>query len=115
MSLPKNNRLSLRQNRDLFSVGQKFYSKHFTIVKCATPRSLGEVGQPVFSILVSKKTAKKAHDRNKIRRLTISAIQSFLPRFPVGQYLVIPKSTTLITPFSDLLSDLSTVLPKLKQ
>lgn len=67
-----------------------------------------------FSILLSKKTARLAVDRNLIRRRTSALLAELLPRFPAADYLVIPKRSVLDTPHSELLADLSSHLPKLK-
>ncbi len=112
MALPKSNRLSLRTSKDLFSGGKKFYSSHFTVIKSTTD-SLNST-KPSFAIVVSKKTARLSHDRHRIRRLTAAAIFEHLNAFPVGYYLVFPKNTVLTTPYSDLLTDLSTITVKLK-
>jgi ribonuclease P protein component len=79
---------------------------------------------PRFSILLSKKTARLAVDRNLIRRRTSALLAELIPSparqtatlsagFPPADYLVIPKHSVIDTPHSDLLSDLSTLFPKL--
>lgn len=112
MPLPKKNRLSLRLHKDDFTSGQKYYGKYFTFIKSTIDHRSST--QPVFAVLVSKKTAKKAVDRNKIRRLTSSVTQKLLPQFSGGQYLLIPKSSVITAPFSELLIDLSSLLSRLK-
>jgi len=69
---------------------------------------------PRFSILLSKKTARLAVDRNQIKRVTSALLAELHSQFPSADYLVIPKRSVLNTPHSDLLSDLSSLLPKLK-
>jgi ribonuclease P protein component len=70
---------------------------------------------PRFSILLSKKTAKLAVDRNRIKRVTSALLAELLPSLPPADYLIIPKRSVLDTPHSDLLSDLSSLIPKLKK
>ena len=69
---------------------------------------------PRFSILLSKKTARLAVDRNRIKRVTSALLAELLPQFLPADYLVIPKRSVLDTPHPDLLADLSSLLPKLK-
>ena len=67
-----------------------------------------------LSILLSKKTARHAVDRNRIRRRTSALLLELLSQFPPADYLIIPKRSVLDTPLPELLADLSTLLPKLK-
>lgn len=130
MPLPAINRLPLRKERDrLQKEGKTFYTRHFTIVTAPTPQSVDDLRSenrelksvPRFSILLSKKTARRAVDRNLIKRCTSSLLAELLSQpaspkagFPPADYLVIPKRTVLDTPYPELLADLSSLLPKLK-
>ncbi len=119
MPLPAINRLPLRFERDrLTKDGQTFHTPHFTLVTVPSPNSSLRGGiadaaislhqVPRFSILLSKKTAKLAVNRNLIKRRTSALLAELLSSFPPADYLVIPKRSVLDTPHSDLLSDLST-------
>jgi len=137
MPLPAINRLPLRFERDRFTKdGHTFHTRHFTLVsapsvipsvveespstnsslRVSVPRtaaiSLHQV--PRFSILLSKKTARLAVNRNLIKRRTSALLAELISQFPPADYLVIPKRSVLDTPHSELLSDLSSLLPKLK-
>ena len=68
---------------------------------------------PRFSILLSKKVSKRAVDRNLIRRRVSAAIASLLHKFPVADYLIIPKRSVLEIPHTTLLSDITSLLPRL--
>ena len=122
MPLPATNRLPLRFERDrLTREGRSFHTRHFTLVTApsllVTPTEVeGFSLHPVprFSILLSKKTAHLAVDRNFIKRRTSALLNELLSSFPPADYLVIPKRSVLDTPFPDLLSDISSLLPKLK-
>lgn len=111
MALPKSNRLSLRTSKDLFLDGKKFYSIYFTVIRSTVHDP--KTANPGFAVIVSKKTARKAHDRNKIRRLTSAVIYELLNKFPAGNYIVFPKGSVLLSPFITILSDLSILATKL--
>ncbi|KKT42589.1 MAG: Ribonuclease P protein component [Microgenomates group bacterium GW2011_GWC1_44_37] len=130
MPLPAANRLPLRKERDrLTHEGKSFHTRHFTLVTAPTPiviasearqsishpvGAIHESPAPRFSILLSKKTARLAVDRNRIKRITSALLSDLLPSFPPADYMVIPKRSVLNTPHPDLLADLSSLLPKLK-
>ncbi len=134
MALPRENRLSLRLERErLNKEGQTFFSRHFTLVS-APSSSVGAIHEspasvipakagihsintaiPRFGILLSKKTTKLAVDRNLIKRRTSALISENLSDFPVADYLIIPKRSVLDTPHSELLADFLSLLAKLKQ
>ena len=137
MPLPAVSRLPLRKERDrLTKEGKTFYTRHFTLVTAPTPSvtptvveefpsisslregeadvAISHHSVPRFSILLSKKTARLAVDRNLIKRRTSALIAELLTEFPPADYLIIPKRSVIDTPHSDLLADLSSPLPKLK-
>lgn len=108
MALPRENRLPLRFERDrLTKEGKTVYSKYFTLVYAAS-----SVAIPRFAILVSKKTAKLAVDRNKIKRLSSSLIQSRLLQLKPLDYLLIPKSSILSVDYSGLSEDFHLLLSR---
>ncbi len=115
MALPRENRLSLRLERDrLNKEGKTYFSRHLTIISApfTLRSSKSEVGR--FAILLSKKTAKLATDRNLIKRRTSALIFDNLSQFPIADYLLIPKRSVLDTPHSNLLADFLSLLQKLK-
>ncbi len=123
MALPKNNRLSLRTSKDLFLNSKKYHSTQFSLTFVSLRGVLDnnqddvaiqKTQYPQFAIIVSKKTARKAHDRHKIRRLTSAIIYRLLDQFNPGYYLIFPKNTVLTTPFSDLVTDLTTISRSLR-
>ncbi len=108
MALPRANRLSLRAHRArLTQTGRSVYGRFFTVI--FSHQDTASV--PRFAILVSKKTAPLASDRNRIKRTVSSVIQS-LPPLPVGDYLLIPKRQVLQTEFTDLQKDLSALFQR---
>ncbi|NCP47011.1 ribonuclease P protein component [bacterium] len=133
MPLPAINRLPLRKERDrLTREGKSFHTRYFTFVTAPTPLLQGQALKgtnlqglalkessvihpvPRFSILLSKKIARLAVDRNHIKRVASALLAELLPQFPPADYLVIPKRSVLDTPHPNLLSDLKSLLPKLE-
>ena len=105
MALKRAYHLSLRLKREsLVKVGQTLYGQFFTVVSAP---SLDSLTAPRLAIIVSKKTATLASDRNKIKRTTSSLLQKLLPSLPAKDYLVIPKKQLLQTNYQLLESDLS--------
>jgi len=115
MALPRAHHLSLRLDRDrLTKTGKTFYGEFFTLVVAPpAPRSSkSEVGR--LAILLSKKTAKLAVDRNKIKRITSALVESLLSSLPVKDYLVIPKRQVLETDFKALHKDLQALFSNIE-
>lgn len=113
MALSKSHRLSLRFNRKrLDDNGKTFFGKNFTVVIADTPIDLLEVSSPRFAILLSKKTARQAVDRNKIKRITSSIIESNLNEISKKDYLIIPKSSVLKEEYKKISEDLKSLLLK---
>lgn len=116
MALPRANRLSLRFERErLTQTGKTVHGQFFTLIAAPAPRSprpagRDEVGLPRFAILLSKKTAKLAVDRNKIKRITSAILEPLLPSIIPKDYLIIPKRQVLTANFQDLQKNLSSLL-----
>jgi len=112
MALPKSHHLSLRFERErLDKLGKTLYGKFFTLVVADTPEDK-KITSPHLAILISKKTATRAVDRNKIKRVTSALLESVLPTIPAKDYLVIPKRQVLTEDYSSLLVDIKTLLTK---
>jgi len=108
MALPKSHRLSLRFERDrLNKTGKSFSGKFFTLVAADSPENTSR-----FAILLSKKTATRAVDRNKIKRITSEIIESALSSIPGKDYLVIPKKQVLTEENKNLSEDLKSLFAK---
>ena len=111
MALPKSHRLSLRLHRDrLTKTGKTFFGKFFTIV--VADSSDTKTGVPHLAILLSKKTANLATNRNKIKRLISAIIENLLPSIPPQDYLVIPKKQVLTEDYKNLTEDLKNLFQK---
>ena len=111
MALSKSHRLSLRLHRDrLTREGTTSYGRYFTLVSSPNPDSTATI--PRFAILVSKKMASLAVDRNRIKRITSDLIESLYSSFSPKDYLIIPKRQVLSTDYSSLQKDLQGLLVK---
>jgi ribonuclease P protein component len=108
MALAKKNRLNLRLHRlQVEKNCQKIHSPLFTYLVAkqedSSPNSR-------FAILLSKKTAKKAVDRNKIRRAISNSIQGSLPLLPQNHDIIlIPKKDILGKTAEEITKDLNHV------
>ena len=111
MALPKSHRLSLRFSRErLNQTGKTFYGNFYTLV--VADSSLDKEQTPRLAILLSKKTATQAVDRNKIKRITSAILESILSSIPSKDYLVIPKKTVLLEDHKTLQEDLKNLFSK---
>ncbi len=98
MSLPAVNRLSLKSDSDrFFRSGRNLHSPYLQLVVLSE-----KTQNPLFAILISKKVAKKAHSRNRLRRQLSALIQSQLPNFPPQKYLFIFKKSTSSLTHTDI-------------
>ena len=98
MALAKKHRLNLRLHRLRVEENcKKIHSPLFTYLISPQPKIEGT--QPTnsrFAILISKKLARKAVDRNKIKRKISQSIQNTLPNLPQHHDIIlIPKKTIL--------------------
>ena len=76
--LPSSRRLSTTLFDKVLKQGKFFSGSMFTI------RVLKAQGMSRFSVVISKKIAKKAVERNKIRRRVYSSLNTLLPRLTDG-------------------------------
>ena len=72
---------------------------------------LGTKAPPSVAIVVSKKVAKTAVSRNRIRRRLYEGFAPFVPLLPKGtRYLVYPKKEVLTASFKDIRESLKQLL-----
>lgn len=69
---PKSQRFNRSEFASHFKTGVRYHTTHFTFI--ITP---GEAVK--YGVVVSKKVAKKAHDRNRIRRRIYTLLRTHLP------------------------------------
>ncbi len=112
MALARAHRLSLRFERDhLNKEGKTFFGKFFTLVVADTPKD-NKTQSPRLAILLSKKTATLATDRNKIKRITSALLEDLLSSISPKDYLVIPKKQVLTEDNQSLSEDLKNLFLK---
>lgn len=84
--------------------GKSFYFSTFTVIYLSNLEPV-----PVFAVNISKKVAKMAHDRNKLRRQIQQLIQTNLSSFPPHKYLFLPKNSA-INSYSELKTSFTKLL-----
>ena len=88
--LPKINRGLGKDEIDaVFANTTATKNEYFTVLK----REIKDETQPRFAILVSKKLAKRAVDRNRMKRLVFDQIQEELSNYSPGHYVVLIKKS----------------------
>lgn len=109
--LSKTTRISRQKDFDyIFKNGKSFQGK-FMVVKIAP--NINDISR--FAIIVSKKVSSKAVIRNFAKRRIKNIINSFFPRFSSkANIVVIVKTFSKDTPFSDLSYDLEEILIRAK-
>lgn len=108
--LSKQNRLTKKQFDEYFKTGKRFHFTHCTIIYAPCPTLHG-------SVVVGKKVAKRAVDRNKFRRRVYDQMRRLLAQADVtGVFIVIPKpafkSLARKAALADIQSHIATVLKK---
>ncbi len=94
--LSSKDRLRSREVREVFEKGKRRTAPTFSII------FLPSTDRTAFAVTVSKKTAKNAVDRNKIRR-RIYSILSKIKNFKTKVHAVfVPRKEILKTPFDVL-------------
>jgi ribonuclease P protein component len=83
--LAKNERLNRADFSKYFASGRRTHGKYLTTIHTPLPGFVG-------SVVVSKKVAKKAHDRNRIRRRLYSILREFKDKENFsGVYILVTK------------------------
>lgn len=103
--LQKNQRLNLKKDFKKVASGQKkeTHSLKFFYLFLDNP-------QPLVGIANSKNYFKKAHDRNRARRLTSKAVETLYPSLNKNLNLVImPKSQVLEKNLEQLIKEVESV------
>lgn len=102
--LPKHERLKRADFSHFFNLGTRFHSPLFTLVFYPDNKFHA-------SVVVSKKIATHATDRNTIRRRTYEVIRNYHRRTPLqGIFILITKQPITKTPSSQLKEQLETLI-----
>lgn len=104
--LQKNKRLNLKTDFKWVAAGKKIESKFLKLFV-----RLGDNQTPRIGIANSAKTFKKAHDRNRARRLTSAVFESLYGKLPKSANIVaLPKENIITVSSGDVLIDVEEVL-----
>lgn len=109
--LPSTHRLTTSLFRDVFSTGRLIHSGFFMIKARKSAEMKGVTSR--FAVSVSKKVAKTAVLRNRIRRRGYAALAT-LPPFTLPIYAVcVAKSNAVDASVEELSADLHSVFVKI--
>lgn len=104
--LPKSQRLNLKKDFKRVAAGKKIESKLLKIFI-----RLGDNKHPLVGIATSSKTFKKAHFRNRARRVISTAFEVLYQRLPQNINIVaLPKQGVLNVKSGNVLLDLEALL-----
>lgn len=82
--LPKEKRLTTNGFNRFFGVGRRYHSEHFTLMHVPFPVTKA-------AVVVGKKVAKKAVERNRMRRRVYTVLGTLLADCGSGVYIVLVK------------------------
>ena len=106
--LPKRSRLT-KQNIESLKHARRSKSAHFLVIYGV----YAETDGPKVAFSASKKVAKGAVVRNRLRRRGYAAIEGLLPRFSAKTLVLIVYSTPLLeTPLEEMTAELDSVFKK---
>ena len=104
--LPKQNRLNLKKDFKWVAAGKRLETKFVTLFLRSGENTEARVG-----IANSSKTFKKAHDRNRARRVVSAAFEILYFRLPEKINIVaLPKEGCIEVKSGDVLIDLQEIL-----
>ncbi len=83
--LPKTHRLQLRQNSPYFVFDHKLHQHSFSLYW----RFQTTIPSPQAAVVVSKKTAPTAVERNRLKRVVRATLSPLLPTLTSGTQLVV--------------------------
>ncbi len=108
--IPKKNRLSRSQLQYILKKGQRQRSNHFNITW-----KRGATKENRFCVVVSKKIAPKATDRNHLRRQIYESIRLSPEIEPPLDIVLIAKPGIQEIPFDELQKNILSILQKLHE
>ena len=107
--LPKQHRLDLRRENPFYTFFQKFHSRNFSLYWNMQTAQL----HTTAAIVVSKKVAPTAVQRNKVKRVLRALLSSLFPTLsPHAQLVIHVKHTNVLVTQDELKRVLLTKLSK---
>lgn len=112
--LKRHNRLRKQRQIDhIFKKGRRFHSKIITL-HILWEKS-GVEYPPQGTIVVSKKTAKRAVDRNRIKRQVRAIIEKIIDQLPVNLlFIIVVRSSLTDKTSQEIEAEIYTLLKKAK-
>ncbi|MFC1632757.1 ribonuclease P protein component [Patescibacteria group bacterium] len=112
--LKRHNRLRKQRQIDrIFKEGRRFHSKDATIH--VSWEKDGVEYPPRGTIVVSKKVAKKATDRNRIKRQVRSIIESIIDELPANLlFIIVVRSDFAGKTYQEIEAEIYTLLKRSK-
>ncbi len=102
--LKKRFRLNTSQFKEVFNFGQPVRGDLYLAKKRDN-----DVGYSRFAVVVSKKIAKKAVERNYLRRKFMHAIGEKLAHLPKADYIFVLNSSAKDVEYKDLVTSLDSI------
>ena len=103
--MKKTQRLSRGEFSQVLKKGKRLHSEHLSIIVSPSDRSK-------CGVVVSKKVAKRATDRNRVRRHIYAVLQKHSPSLQNMSVIVVTKSTLRTVHFSELQSMVADLIEK---
>ncbi len=103
---PKEKRLNTALFKEVMTSGKAFHSSFFTL------KVLKKDSKSLFSVSVSKKVAKSAVLRNKIRRRIYSVIRSIENKIKDGFYIILIAKEPTKTDFEIIKEEVNNIFVK---
>jgi ribonuclease P protein component len=107
--LPKKRRISGDEFKDVLKKGRSFYSENLSMRVLVDDQPTKSGAR--FSFVVSGKVAKKAHDRNRLRRQGYSVLRGYSPKRPC-RGVIMAKKGSLKLEYADLAGEIESLLKK---
>lgn len=106
--LSKSKRLNLKKDFKWVASGKRVDGIYASVFI-----RMGQNNSPLLGIAISSKHFKKAHERNRVRRIISSALEVLYSRLPANiNIVVLPKSSIAHVKSEDVLLDLEEVVKK---
>lgn len=109
MSIPKKNRLSLKESKEHFLDGQGYQNIFLKIIFKKNTQS-----NPRFAVLISKKKQSSSVKRHSLRRKIQNILYQNQYKLPIGDYLVILKQVECNTTTKELTEYIMDLISKFK-
>lgn len=110
LMLPKKHRIAKKSFEDIFKRGKNYFSDYISLKVCPIPEN-----RSIFTFVVSSKVAKKAVERNKLKRRSRYIVKKILDKAKKGRGVIVffKKDSNKLN-FYDLEREIIAILEKAK-